>query len=539
MVFLIMFYVQMLFFEPSVGVKGKPKPVALYPLNALHETRDISDNELPPGIASNVTLGKGPDGRMGGSYYFKGTSSSYIEIPYHEKLNTRINKSATPSTLPYQMGVWYSVAFVYDYETGTQRLYLNGVKAAEGTPGKQELGTNREIRMGAVVHDPRYFRGYITCLQIYDQGLSQEEIKQVMHACTQVPQIKDTLFELKPGYYFENHVFYEESFVPFPTHCVGYCLIAGKICKSVNYNKAQADGLCQLNNATASENAKKMSPNDKAWEYYELVALTVPSPALEVTVSTAASLPRQRKRRACPIDVAITDEELRREYCLGAELGQGGYGKVVRADKIVRWRRFKRPKTVPVAIKYMPDDAYVAMSRFKDRIIPTEVHYLRKCHHVNIIELLAHYIMLDNEQTSRHVIVMERPAHCLDLFSFLEIQPRGRVKEKGARKIFRDVMRGVKYLDQRGILHNDIKPENILLEVEPADKTSTRPRCSERESATFPAIAGPSVEHASASGGSSTQCAFANKPKVIRAKLLDFGFATGRNADPKVSKFRG
>ncbi|XP_032221940.1 testis-specific serine/threonine-protein kinase 3 [Nematostella vectensis] len=264
----------------------------------------------------------------------------------------------------------------------------------------------------------------------------------------------------------------------------------------------------------------------------------VPSPALEVTVSTAASLPRQRKRRACPIDVAITDEELRREYCLGAELGQGGYGKVVRADKIVRWRRFKRPKTVPVAIKYMPDDAYVAMSRFKDRIIPTEVHYLRKCHHVNIIELLAHYIMLDNEQTSRHVIVMERPAHCLDLFSFLEIQPRGRVKEKGARKIFRDVMRGVKYLDQRGILHNDIKPENILLEVEPADKTSTRPRCSERESATFPAIAGPSVEHASASGGSSTQCAFANKPKVIRAKLLDFGFATGRNADPKVSKFR-
>ncbi|XP_032221892.2 uncharacterized protein LOC116604106 [Nematostella vectensis] len=315
MVFLIMFYVQMLFFEPSVGVKGKPKPVALYPLNALHETRDISDNELPPGIASNVTLGKGPDGRMGGSYYFKGTSSSYIEIPYHEKLNTRysmsalaifkseaigpiinycrnrftfhiwaiigstvlgrINKSATPSTLPYQMGVWYSVAFVYDYETGTQRLYLNGVKAAEGTPGKQELGTNREIRMGAVVHDPRYFRGYITCLQIYDQALSQEEIKQVMHACTQVPQIKDTLFELKPGYYFENHVFYEESFVPFPTHCVGYCLIAGKICKSVNYNKAQADGLCQLNNATASENAKKMSPNDKAWEYYELVALTV------------------------------------------------------------------------------------------------------------------------------------------------------------------------------------------------------------------------------------------------------------------------
>ncbi|EDO43241.1 predicted protein, partial [Nematostella vectensis] len=79
------------------------------------------------------------------------------------------------------------------------------------------------------------------------------------------------------------------------------------------------------------------------------------------------------------------------------------------------------------------------------------------------------------------VIVMERPAHCLDLFSFLQIQPQGRVKEKVARKIFRDVMRGVDYLDKRGILHNDIKPENILLEVEPADKSSKRPRCSERK----------------------------------------------------------
>ncbi|XP_032232655.2 uncharacterized protein LOC5508016 [Nematostella vectensis] len=410
-------------------VEGAPKPVAFYPLNAVHKTRDISGNNLPVGIASSVTLVKGLDGREGGAYYFSGTSSSYIEIPYHAMIDTRYSLTVLAWARPEKDGpilnyyrsnfgvhfwitnnspsnlfirimtrshvltkilvsealsifTWYFVGFSYDYTSGCLKLYLNGVLVREYNIGKVELATDREIRLGAVTHDSRYYRGRITCLQIYNTALSRNEIRDASAACDEIfwpcfdfvpideltkaanhiwyrlggetprrittrsprsslglsgwmngthPQREtgpvtrdlcfaigngscehealvtvrqcygyfvykflglpsgklristeqgkdldtplDVLFRQRPGHHLTGHVFYQESPVPSPTRCVGYCLVSGERCKSVNYNSAQDNGICQLNNATASKYDQHISANQE-WGYYEPITVT-------------------------------------------------------------------------------------------------------------------------------------------------------------------------------------------------------------------------------------------------------------------------
>ncbi|XP_032222040.1 uncharacterized protein LOC116604156 [Nematostella vectensis] len=230
LVVVLLFFIQ--FITNSLFTKGEPKPVALYPLNAEHKTRDISGNGLQSGIESGVTLVKGPDGREGGAYYFSGTSSSYVEIPYHAKVDTRYSltvllwirpehigpifnyfrstfgvhlwlvvqekprvfgkvitrywvwENAVTTKVTLQLHTWYFVGFSYDYTSGWARVYLDGVMIGELNIGKVELATHREIRLAAVTHDGRYFRGAMGCLQIYNKALNLKQIRKSSGLCS-------------------------------------------------------------------------------------------------------------------------------------------------------------------------------------------------------------------------------------------------------------------------------------------------------------------------------------------------------------------
>lgn len=89
-----------------------------------------------------------------------------------------------------------------------------------------------------------------------------------------------------------------------------------------------------------------------------------------------------------------------------------------------------------------------------------EVHLLRRVAAVpGVLHLLDFYSRPDG-----YVLVLERPASFVDLFDF--ITERGAMTETDARPVFRCVVETVARVHEAGVVHRDIKDENVVVDLD-------------------------------------------------------------------------
>ncbi|XP_070540433.1 polycystin-1-like protein 2 [Ptychodera flava] len=79
---------------------------------------------------------------------------------------------------------WNSLAISYDYDSGELRLWHDGELVDCLNIGQTELNTTDALYIGYNASaEGAAFQGYVTCLQVYDQALSQSEIQRAHSRC--------------------------------------------------------------------------------------------------------------------------------------------------------------------------------------------------------------------------------------------------------------------------------------------------------------------------------------------------------------------
>ncbi|EFR03962.1 CAMK/CAMKL/KIN4 protein kinase [Nannizzia gypsea CBS 118893] len=135
------------------------------------------------------------------------------------------------------------------------------------------------------------------------------------------------------------------------------------------------------------------------------------------------------------------------DYILGQTLGEGEFGKVR-----LGW---KRDGSVQVAIKLIRRET-LGTNPGRLPKINREISVLKKLSHPNIVRI--HEIV----HTDRHIGIILEYASGGELFDY--ILNHRYLKDNAARRLFAQLVSGVGYLHKMGIVHRDLKLENLLLD---------------------------------------------------------------------------
>lgn len=135
-------------------------------------------------------------------------------------------------------------------------------------------------------------------------------------------------------------------------------------------------------------------------------------------------------------------------YETGELLGEGAYGQVLKAKH--------RVTKATAAVKIITKEDLDAKTELRIR---REIEVLKLAKFESLLELY------DIFETSERIYIVTELVVGGTLFAWMQRQ-NFRISEETARVIMRDVSRAVQFLHTRGIVHRDIKLENILLNLD-------------------------------------------------------------------------
>jgi serine/threonine protein kinase len=115
-----------------------------------------------------------------------------------------------------------------------------------------------------------------------------------------------------------------------------------------------------------------------------------------------------------------------------------------------------KPTNKKIAMKIYKK--YKLLDPNRRKSVKREIKLMEKMKHQNIIRL---YEVID---TSKYVILIMEYVGGPSLHGYLKSKPNRRLEELDAKRIFKQILEGIKYCHSRCIAHRDIKLENLLLD---------------------------------------------------------------------------
>lgn len=110
----------------------------------------------------------------GWGVHFWMVSPKTLFVRFTRRRGRRFTRAVSSRTVRYR--TWQYVGATYDYRTGIARLFVNKRFVVSRRIGRFRLATNYPVRMGARIGDRRYFRGSISCMQVYKKALTAGQI---------------------------------------------------------------------------------------------------------------------------------------------------------------------------------------------------------------------------------------------------------------------------------------------------------------------------------------------------------------------------
>jgi len=161
------------------------------------------------------------------------------------------------------------------------------------------------------------------------------------------------------------------------------------------------------------------------------------------------------KCKSCNSKHALNEKKpkvpFERAYRVGEVLGKGGFGTVYAGTRLRDGKQ--------VAIKHVAKAKVTDWSEMDGKRVPQELKLLQSVQNVDgVIQLIDFY-----ERSDSFIYIMERPQNSKDLFDF--ITEKRVLSEEISRNFFRQIVETVIACHRNGVVHRDIKDENILVDL--------------------------------------------------------------------------